>query len=397
MDVDDIGTSNLVNQLVFSSLFLISTFSLVFRYREVLQFIKREKFLTIFMGWCLLSVFWSDYSFVAFKRFFQVLTTVTVCLAFLLHTDTSERAHSYFRAVLFLYIPITLAAIVLIPGAIDPDHGTWRGLAPSKNFFGQVLLVSILVWVYRINSGSAMRRVLSYSMLAASIVLLFGSKSITSILTFFFLIGIYVLFFADSIFKDLRIGRLFSMTLVGSFLILAAAIFFMAPGLIDEGFAMIGKDATFTGRTELWIDLLDEVQKHFWLGCGFSSFWVVDNPNLLDLYMKYVWLPNEAHLGYLDILNETGAIGFLLFTIMVVAYFKDVLLSGKASYWVWFVALTLTVNFQESTLFRQNVLTGVMFIFGYMTLYADKIAQENALVNLHRYEDSEAPVAEWYP
>ena len=108
-------------------------------------------------------------------------------------------------------------------------------------------------------------------------------------------------------------------------------------------------------------------------GCGFGGFWVFDNINLVILYEDYVWLPRQAHMGYLDILNETGLVGLGLFLAMVVAFFKNLLNLGKPFFWKWFLIAALIINFQETTLFRPNILTGVLFIFSYLALYVDLI------------------------
>ena len=63
-DVEDIGTSNIVNQLAFGGLFIISAIALIPKRKELLQLSKQEKFLTAFFLWCLISIIWSEHSFV---------------------------------------------------------------------------------------------------------------------------------------------------------------------------------------------------------------------------------------------------------------------------------------------------------------------------------------------
>ena len=38
----------------------------------------------------------------------------------------------------------------------------------------------------------------------------------------------------------------------------------------------IGKDATLTGRVDLWPAVLDKIWQRPWLGYGFSEFWGTD-------------------------------------------------------------------------------------------------------------------------
>ncbi len=85
---------------------------------------------------------------------------------------------------------------------------------------------------------------------------------------------------------------------------------------------MPGKDLTLTGRTELWADIFRIAKTHLLFGCGFQGFWVVDALNIQALYQVYVWIPIQAHNGYLDILNETGLVGLTLFIIAVINFFR---------------------------------------------------------------------------
>jgi O-antigen ligase len=101
------------------------------------------------------------------------------------------------------------------------------------------------------------------------------------------------------------------------------------------------------------------------------------NADLLTLYEKFVWLPRQAHNGYLDILNETGIVGFSIFVCMIAYYFKNLVGFNKPHFWKYFIVAVLIINLQESTLFRQNIITGVIFIFAYIILFFEKAQQSD--------------------
>lgn len=52
---------------------------------------------------------------------------------------------------------------------------------------------------------------------------------------------------------------------------------------------------------------------HTLFGSGFNSFWISNNENAQHLIQKLGWDPGQAHNGYLDILNELGIIGGVIF------------------------------------------------------------------------------------
>ncbi len=386
--VDEVGTSNIVNQILFTSLFLISSICLFPRRKELLQFIKREKFLTLFLLWCLLSVTWSDYSFVSFKRLFQILSSVTVILAFLFHLHSTDESLKYFKAILYIYIPLSFLSCLLIPGAIDPVNLTWRGLTAQKNWLGQAAIVSIIIWLYAMKRSSLPGKFISGTLLMLSLILLIGSWSMTSLLTFVLLACLFVLFSVDKVFRSLKIGKTFSLLIMISCLLLFISLYYLGFDLIASGLDRVGKDTTFTGRTALWIDILKIAQDRLLLGYGYGGFWVIqhDNLDLMSLYEKYVWLPNEAHLGYLDILIETGFVGLSLFILMVIFYFKNLLKLKQPPFGLWLIMAVLILNLQESTLFFSKILTGELFLFAYLVLYVEIINNDHSRTQLCRHQ-----------
>ena len=83
-DPRDIETSNPLNQLQ-SLLFVVSMASLVGKQEQVRTFVRTEKYLTLLLAWCLLSVAWSPYPIVSIKRWIGLFGEVIICLAALLH------------------------------------------------------------------------------------------------------------------------------------------------------------------------------------------------------------------------------------------------------------------------------------------------------------------------
>ena len=373
-EIEDMATSNVVNQIVFSSVTLACLPSVWLHRKKVLRIAKKEKFLTLFLLWCALSISWSPYPFVSFKRFFQILATVLVSLGALLPLQRSEELWPLFRPILHVYLLLSLFSVLAVPGAIDPKTLTWRGLAPSKNLLGQAALVATLFWFIDARKRGLYGMAIAIIMATMSLVLLAGSRSATSLITLVVIAAFSALVITDSRFAQLGVGRAFlaiSTLLLSAFILCAVWLF---PDAVSAFFSTIDRDITFTGRTDLWGMIWNEAQRHLFLGGGFGGFWVVENPRLVAIYEEFVWLPNQAHLGYLDILNETGVVGFLLLLSAMLDYSFRLIRFGAKTSWKWFVIAAVIINFQESTLFRQNVLTGVMFLFSYLAMYSDLAA-----------------------
>ena len=134
-----------------------------------------------------------------------------------------------------------------------------------------------------------------------------------------------------------------------------------------------GKDLTFTGRKDLWGSVFELTRKRLVFGYGFGGFWVAKSPMLEKIFAEQMWLPNQSHLGYLDILTETGLVGLILFILIVISCFKNFLTLRTTHIWKWFVIIALIVNISESTLFMVNELTGDLFILSYLALSVESM------------------------
>ena len=364
--VEDISTSNQLRQLIYTMLFGIAMLALVPRRGQVWRLLCTEKWLTCFLLWCGLSIFWSEFHFVSLKRFFQVVTAAVIIIAFLLYHESPEPAFKILQRLFGSYLVLCALAIVLVPGATDP-YGYWRGLAIDKNNLGQVSLTGLLVWANGLHNASAGRRTVTLGMIGLAGLLLLGSHSVTAFLAAV-LIGTLVLIEGTAQrLATVGMGRIF----VGWMLIWVVAVMlvvYLEPGVVDSLFKLLGKDATFTDRTGLWEVLIDEAKQHWLFGCGFDGFWVVENKTVLWMYeTDFVWLPNQGHNGYLDLWNENGVVGLGLFLGLVLWYFRHMSRCVKAYDGRWLCLGALVINLMESTFFRLNNITGILFAFAYLS------------------------------
>jgi len=105
---------------------------------------------------------------------------------------------------------------------------------------------------------------------------------------------------------------------------------------------------TFTGRTDVWRELLN-VHTDPFFGTGFMSFW--DDPHYRAILPN--WVSSSAHNGYLEIYLAGGFIGVTLLAVMLFATGLriDKALAGGGDYAVVRFAIfiaTLVANFSET-------------------------------------------------
>jgi O-antigen ligase len=376
-DPSQLGTSNIINQIVFSTLFLTALFSLIPKTHHVIAIIKKEKFLIIFLLWCTLSIIWAENSFVVFKRLFQFYTAIIVCFSILVHSDSVDDILITLKILFSIFMIVSLISIFTVPGAISRNYHEWQGLANNKNNLGKYSLISTLIWLYALSKDENLKsKLFSIFMLLVSLFLLFGANSLTAVSAFLFLLLVWSLFAVDQIFKPLGIRRtvaILFLICLGSITVLTLLF---SKEIIAAVLALAGKKLTLTGRTDLWADIMVEVKKHLLLGCGYKGFWITDSPKILEVYETYIWLPRQSHNGYLDVLNETGLIGLFSFLAIIINYFVTLVKNKEKTFWMWFIIVALIENFTESVLFSPGGVMTFMFLYAYLSIFTNILQKE---------------------
>jgi O-antigen ligase len=268
-------------------------------------------------------------------------------------------------------VPVSLLAGLFVYEARQGEFPAWRGLAPSKNWLGQITLASAIVWSSLVQEKSGRKKFFSAIFLGLSVILLLGSKSTTSMLALGVISASAVLLVIERRLATLGVKGFLSFLLISA---LSASLLIAAWQHVDvkaSFFEALGKDATFTDRIFLWTAILEYAQQHLLTGGGFDGFWVVENEAVAFLYREFVWLPNQAHNGYIDMLNEIGVIGVGLFMLVVISYFVNLAKLKTPQVWKWFIVAALIINLQESTLFRFNAVSGIMFTLAYLAVFRE--------------------------
>ena len=370
--VEDMTTSNPINQIVFGALLIVSLILLSMKRTQVLIIVKKEKYFTLFLFWCFITIFFSSFPDISLKRFILYFSTFTVPLMMLLYNKNSDESLQIFYHILRFYIIICIFSVFLIPGAKD-RYGEWVGLAASKNHLAQTSLISFLIFsIHFKKSKRLISRIFDLILIIITLILLAGAKSSTATGALLIVLGLWFLTNIDKIFSPLGIGKTIStVTVIIMFMVLLVVVSlsleFLAPI-----FNAAGEDMTFTGRVDLWVDIWAYTKTHLLFGSGFRAFWVIDSPNVTSLYVKYIWLPIQAHNGYLDIVNELGILGFVLFSSVILNYFIKIKKLYSNNNWKWFVISAIIINFTESNLISPKSTVGVMFIFSYLLLFSDQ-------------------------
>ena len=384
---EEIGTSNITTQILYITLFLLSSIAAIPIFSKILSLIKKEKALSIFLLWALITTLWSDSPFVSFKRWFQIFTFFWIIIVYLSHFPNLKDLLNIIKQVICLYILITLFTVLAIPGAKDPGFHTWRGMAATKNNLGQIgIVLSIITLIIYQWESKRNQRYLALLLFFLSILITIETISSTSIISLFvFLFVSSIFYLKKQIFDRIGVGYFISFVLIISSLTLFIIVFYFVPQITDLIQGIFGKSETFLDRERLWQVVLWEISNHPFIGCGFQGFWVVDSPKVQLIYNSFIWLPIQGHNGYLDMINEVGIIGFVFFLYIIFRYIKISIQYDKINLWIWFIILPLISSITESILFRASDLNTRFLFISYIFLIL-QTNEKTQIVKLREFQ-----------
>jgi exopolysaccharide production protein ExoQ len=291
------------------------------------NFFGRNLALMAFLFFALLSVLWSDFPFVAFKRWFRDLGNYLMVLVVLSDPRPLEAVRAVLRRLSYLLVPLSILLIKYY-SELGRHYSIWTGAieyvgaATSKNMLGLVCMVSGLFFVWDTMARWTERKrrrtkriiLVNVALIVMTLWLMNLAQSTTSDVCLF--LGCMVIVASHSkVFR--RNPTLLKILIPASFCLYLILDF----GLDMNGSmaAAVGKDPTLTDRTKIWAFVLG-MHTNPLLGTGYQSFWL--GPRL-DFFWQLSGLGhiNEAHNGYLEVYLELGLMGvFLLVAFLVAGY-----------------------------------------------------------------------------
>ncbi len=320
---------NGTDRIIDLTLILLSIVILARRRIDWGGFAARNGFLLAYVAFGVVSIFWSDFPFVAFKRWIRDIGSYLVVLVALSDAHPEEAVRALLRKLSYLLVPLSIVLVKYFPELgrqYERWHGTamYTGVATSKNGLGLICLMSGLFFVWdtvsRWNDRRSRRtkRILLVNgiFIVMTLWLLRLSNSATSRVCF--VIGCVVIVLGHS--STFRHRRRLLTTLIpvciGVYMIGALGF-----GLNDALAKAAGRDPTLTSRTEIWKILLSMGTNPL-VGTGYASFW-------LGSRLTFVWSSpvhgiTEAHNGYLETYLDLGVIGVLLLSVFLWASYRTI-------------------------------------------------------------------------
>lgn len=322
---DDQLEGSPLDRAVWELLILCALVILIARGRKIGNLLRGNGPILLFLLYCGMSIFWSDFPDVAFKRWIRGVGDIAMVAVVL--TDPA--------AELALEKMLTRVGILILPASIVSDlvRGhlglTYHaGVTTNKNIFGMISMILGLAAFWRFlrvvrsseRKGRGIGLMFQGSLLLMAAWCLWTANSATSLACF--LLGMVIILATD--WWSLKPAVLHLVIAAMLFAVVYATVLNPQVGVVST----MGKDPTLTGRTDVWRAVIPMNPSPL-VGAGFESFWL--GQRLKELWSIFPWKPNEAHDGYIEIYLNLGWIGLALLGVVSVMGYRKVIRHYKDS------------------------------------------------------------------
>jgi len=354
---------NSLNQLLVTSLFFgIGAYGFT---RHFGLFLKEKAALALFLL-CFLSLAstaWSDVPSQSVLKGTSFLAGLFAVLVFVSRLSGAELLLGIFWGTT-ISLALSIAAAVMYPDIAQHDvvvanADAWRGIFPQKNVLGRGAMIVFCSGFTLLASASTRRWVYLAPMSAAGYLLVM-SESSTSI------VGCAAFAVAYPALALLMRTRGYKAVILTVLLAMASVILLASLSyIVDSVTSLFGKDLTFTGRSFLWVNLLEDYLKQPFLGYGTGAYFSERRVSQFDLQLG--WDADNAHNGLIELALELGAVGLGLFLLtfwLVSSRVRRVAShdSGLLQLFLFLVPVLVLQNLMESTLMRPTNIIWLAFV-----------------------------------
>lgn len=350
-------------QLVFLIIYFITFCLLLRRWKKVICIISKVHFIWLIVLLSLLSIFWSAAPQLTFSRSIALTGTTLFGIYFATRYTLKEQLQlTNWTFVVAIVLSLFFALALPKYGFMGGKHsGGLRGIYTHKNVFGKILVITGVNCLLSASANKSNSRVL-WSIFAISIFCLVMTGSSSSVGNFIILLAIFL------VLRSLRLPIIAIPSALSAIALIGINLYLFVQNNLNTILGSVGKDATLTGRADLWPLVWDKIWERPWLGYGFGCFWQGLNGESASVWYASGWTPPNSHNGFLDLWLDLGLLGVMIFVIgFVIVLFKSLnyirVTKTAEGFWPAICLFYLImINLTETSLLIQNNMFWVLYV-----------------------------------
>lgn len=335
-----------------AAVYLIVALSIIVNLKKYLNAALCNLPLTIFILFSVSSFFWtSDREFTA-----SVIRNSLVLYFAALYMAVSFSLIQQMRYLAISLGALSILSFIFPQGLYVPGRG-WRGLFRHKNRLGNAMVTAILVYTNLLNSKKGLTglKFIIFIFIFASLILLVLSEGRAALASLFICLSLFAIY-SVILQRDYTTKLYLSLGVIYGSIGLCIGLYIGLEYIVVD---VLGKDLTFTGRTDMWDYLISRGMTRPWLGFGYGGFW--SNPTeQIGVFRDQPWFTGalegqgNAHNGYIEVFLQFGLIGIFLLAICCINLFNQIillLLKTRRIEYFWafqYLVFVLLSNFSET-------------------------------------------------
>lgn len=334
LGLDD--TANPVTRGIMIFILLGSLWCVVARTGQTVRLLKGSNpFFVAFILLAVASTVWSIDPALTGRRLLRMLIQSSTFLVLAVAAWERQRFQNVLRPALTVLL---LGSLIF--GWISPElaihqenspelKNAWHGLATQKNILGAIASFGCIFWLHAAIAKSASRLAVLVGICSSLACLLLSRSSTSLMATVFSCSTMFLMMWTPGSMRRSMPYLVTSLSVVA--LLYALAMLKVVPGLdilLSPIPLITGKDLTFSGRSEIWAAVVNHIRWRPLLGSGYGAFWSGPIPGTESYPIKatlFGFYPGSAHNGYLDVINDIGAFGFVCLVAYLLRYVADAL------------------------------------------------------------------------
>ena len=352
---------SLIDAVTFFLLIIAGIYILIKRNINWGRLLGQNKLIWFYFIYCGISIFWADYAFVSFKRYFKELGNVIMVLVILTETHPYESIALILRRLSYLLLPLSVLFVKYYPEIGRAYHmgmPMFIGVTNQKNVLGQLCLIAgiYLSWENILNRKKddklvKMDSIPDYILIGMVIWLLYKSDSATSIICL--VVAVIVLYMSSMRVIAKRPGRIINLMIISVCLGLVLDATLDIKTIIIE---TLGRRPDLTTRVPMW-QMLKEMVVNPIFGAGYMSFWSGDRFKIILANLGTEI--NNAHNGYLEQYLNLGYIGVAFIGLIILSGLMNVRRYLRHDYSfcilrLCFIVTAVINNYTEASFFGIN-------------------------------------------
>lgn len=361
---DSVGnTDTALIQLVFLLIYIITFLLLLCRWKKTTFILSQVRFSWLILLLSVASIAWSSEPKLTTTRSIALLGTTLFGMYFATRYSLKEQLQ-LMTWMLGVAIVLSLLFAVGLPkyGLMGNKHsGALRGIYTHKNVLGKMIVLGGVTFVISALANQKYRSII-WSIFGLCLVCLLMTRSSSSMINFTNLLIIFLTL------RSFRSPIIAIPSILSGISFISISLYLFIQSNLANLLALIGKDATLTGRGDLWPLVWDKIWERPWLGYGFSGFWQGLNGESASVWYASGWTPPNSHNGFLDIWLDLGLLGVMIFVIsFVILLFKSLryirVTNTVEGFWPAICLFYLImINLTETSLLVQNNMFWILYV-----------------------------------